>query len=163
MFDRIENLHQKFLVGKSVRMSYLNNQTAQLWGGFMPTKKQISGILTAEFYSMQVYDKKPDFHNFDPSVLFTKWAAVEVSDDFNVPEGLHSYVFHGGLYAVFIHKGTAKEFQRTFGYIFEQWLPNSLYDIDDREHFEMLPPNYRPDDPNAIEEVWIPIILKSVQ
>ncbi len=91
MFDRIENLHQKLLVGKSVRMSYLNNQTAQLWGGFMPMKKQISGILTAEFYSMQVYDKKPDFHNFDPSVLFTKWAAVEVSDDFNVPEGLHSH------------------------------------------------------------------------
>ena len=64
-------------------------------------------------------------------------------------------------YAVFIHKGTPQDFPKTFAYIFENWIPNSKYKVDSREHFELIPETYRPDDSNAKEEVWIPILEKT--
>jgi AraC family transcriptional regulator len=46
------------------------------------------------------------------------------------------------------------------GYIFGEWLPNSSYELDTREHFEILSEGYRPDDRDAEEEIWIPIRKK---
>jgi AraC family transcriptional regulator len=36
-------------------------------------------------------------------------------------------------------------------------LPNSAYELDDREHFELLGEKYKNNDPNSEEEIWIPI------
>lgn len=44
-----------------------------------------------------------------------------------------------------------------FRYIFGTWLPASGYVLDDRPHFEVLGPGYRPDDPEAEEDIFIPI------
>ena len=40
MFDRIETLERTLLLGRYKQMSYLDNQTAALWQGFMPLKKK---------------------------------------------------------------------------------------------------------------------------
>ncbi len=45
-------------------------------------------------------------------------------------------------------------------YIFGSWLPESEYELDSREHFEVLPETYQPMNPKAREEVWIPIKAK---
>ncbi|MFT5513068.1 MAG: AraC family transcriptional regulator, partial [Bacteroidia bacterium] len=50
---------------------------------------------------------------------------------------------------------------KTFGYIFGEWIPNSIYDIDSRPHFEILGDKYKNDHPNSEEEIWIPIKEKS--
>jgi len=163
MFKKIIELEQTFLLGKSMRMSINENQTQILWQKFMPMKRHIKNISSTDFYSMQIYDHLHEFENFDPAVVFTKWAAVEVKNLSEIPEGLDSHVLQGGLYAVFVHRGRPEQFPATFAYIFQQWLPNSIYQLDHREQFELLPENYRPDDPDAIEEVWIPIILKPNQ
>ena len=161
MLKGIIHLEEKKLCGLSQRMSMLKNTTEQLWQTFMPLRKHIVDIKSPELISMQLYDKKSNADNFKPSTEFTKWAAVEVSDHINIPDGLFPYVLQGGLYAVFLHKGTPEKFKITFEYIFQQWLPNSGYELDNREHFELLPENYRPDDPEAIEEIWIPVLSKS--
>jgi AraC family transcriptional regulator len=45
-------------------------------------------------------------------------------------------------------------------YIFREWLPNSnKYELDSREHFEVLPPDYDAQDPDAREQFWIPVKL----
>lgn len=64
-----------------------------------------------------------------------------------------------GKYAVFIHKGPASTFMQTLTYIYETWLPESPYVIDDRPHFERLQEGYHPADAEAEEEVWVPIRL----
>jgi AraC family transcriptional regulator len=71
--------------------------------------------------------------------------------------GMESLILRGGKYAVFLHQGPANAFQSAFQHIFGNWLPNSEFDLDSREQFEILPPGYRPDDPNAEEEGWIPV------
>ena len=90
--------------------------------------------------------------------IFEKWAAVEVRECEAVPEGMESFVLRRGHYGVFDHQGPPSEFPKTLHYIFNEWLPKSNWQLDGREHFEVLRPGWRADDPQAREEVWIPII-----
>lgn len=162
MFDSIRELQKTLLVGSFLQMSWIENHTSELWSGFMPQRKRILNSRGTNLFSMQVYQHKPDFMKFDPAMPFTKWAAVEVRDHQHIPKGLHPYVIKGGLYAVFNHRGTPQQFPKTFDYIFSKWFPESDYDPDHREHFEVLPEHYRPNDPEATEEVWVPITVKRV-
>lgn len=155
----LRHLAQKKLIGKKLEMSYVKNRTGELWRSFMPRRKEITNNIGSELYSMQIYNGIFDFQNFNPNDNFTKWAAVEVTDFEKIPENMESYTLKGGLYAVFTHKGSSLDFQRTFQYIFGVWLPNSDYKIDDREHFELLGEKYKNESPDSEEEVWIPIKL----
>lgn len=157
MQPRIETLSEKKLVGKSMKMSLANDNTRELWGSFMPEKKKVKNTIGTELFSMQIYDDSLDFNDFNPQTVFTKYAMVETSSLDNIPEGMETHIIKGGLYAVFLHKGLAKEFPKTAQYIFGQWLPNSEYVLDQREHFELLGAKYSPTSKNSEEEVWIPI------
>jgi len=160
MENRVEVIKKKLLVGKFEEMSYIENKTGQLWQSFMKSRKEVTNRIDNLYYSMQVYDGKFDYTKFNPANRFVKWAAVEVSELNEIPESMESYVLKGGAYAVFKHVGPASEFARSMKYIFEEWLPKSGYEIDDREHFEVLEEGYNPLDENATEEIWIPIIKK---
>ncbi len=155
---RIVNLKEKKLVGKHLKMSFVNNKTAELWGSFMPRRKEIKNQVSTNFYSLQIYDSL-HFVNFDPGKEFEKWALVEVNNFENVPNELDIYTLAGGLYAVFDYKGSSND-NTFFQYIFRTWLPNSNYLLDDRPHFEVLGEKYKNADPNSEEEIWIPIRLK---
>ncbi len=83
-----------------------------------------------------------------------------MTDFDTIPNEMETYTLKGGMYAIFLHKGAANTFHLTQGYIFGTWLPSSEYELDTREHFEVLKGNYDPRDSNAEEDVWIPIKLK---
>lgn len=163
IIPRLETLHEKKLIGQHLTLTYTDNRTTDLWKSFMPRRKEIKNNLNTDLISMQIYTSDFDFQHFNPNITFEKWAAVEVSDFANLPEGLETYTLPSGLYAVFIHKGPAHEGERTFRYIFENWIPRSLYTIDGRPHFEILGENYKHDDPVSEEEVWIPVKMKNLQ
>jgi AraC family transcriptional regulator len=152
---RFEQLETTRLVGIFLKMSRVNDQTRQLWRSFMPRRDLVSNRTSSDFISMQVYPNGP--HQVaDPSAEFTKWAVVQVEDFSSLPEDMSSYTLDGGLYAVFDHNGPATDLS-TIMYIFGEWLPRSEYVLDHREHFELLPADYKPVDPNAREEFWIPV------
>ncbi len=159
MNPAIRILAEKKLIGKRIKMTLADNKTAELWKSFMPRRKEIRNNLTAELFSMQLYDQSLDFKNFNPDTVIEKWAAMEVADFSAVPDEMETYTLAGGLYAVFIHKGSNTD-HRTFQYIFETWLPASDYLLDHRAHFEILGEKYKNDDPNSEEELWIPIRTK---
>jgi AraC family transcriptional regulator len=157
----INILAQKVLIEKKLEMSYSNNRTIELWRSFMPRKKEIRNQVGSELYSMQIYTSVFDFQNFNQNDTFTKWAAIEVTDFEHIPKEMESYTLKGGLYAVFTYKGSSIDFQRTFQSIFDVWLPNSDYLIDNREHFELLGEKYKNESPDSEEEIWIPIKPRS--
>lgn len=162
MEPRIEFLPQKKLVGKSVEMSLANNKTQELWRSVMPLVKTLPNSVSSELFSIQIYDANINFANFSPQTTFTKWAAVEVSNFNTIPSKLSVHTLSGGLYAIFTHKGSPQDFPKTSQYIFGEWLPKSDYELDQREHFEVLGSKYKNDSPDSEEEVWIPIRLKKV-
>tara|TARA_R110002051_G_scaffold247115_1_gene306718 strand:+ start:1682 stop:2167 length:486 start_codon:yes stop_codon:yes gene_type:complete len=160
MISEIRIFSEKKLIGISRKMSYSNNTTKQLWQSFMPLKKHIKHTIGSDLYSMQIYNSAKEFNNLSPQSEFTKWAAIEVSNFDFVPDALETYILKGGLYAVFVHKGLPSEFKKTFDFIFNNWLPKSDYELDDREHFELLGNKYSNTDSNSEEEIWIPIKSK---
>lgn len=149
----IETLKEKKLVGKKLRMTLVNDKTSELWRSFMPERSKIQNKVSTEMISLRVYDEtlRPDPHQ-----EFDKWAAVEVSDLGNIPDGMQSFVLDEGLYAVFDYKGLNTD-NRIFIYIFTEWLPKSNYFLDHRPHFEILGEKYKNNDPESEEEIWIPV------
>ena len=139
-------------------MSFADNKTGELWRSFMPRRRDISNKITSDLYSMQVYNQPLDFGNLNQE--FEKWAAVEVSDLSSIPDGLEAFTLKGGLYAVFPYKGSSTD-TTIFRFIFETWLPKSIYSLDSRPHFEVLGDKYKNSDPNSEEDIWIPIKPRS--
>jgi AraC family transcriptional regulator len=160
MQPRLENIPDKKLLGKRVRMTLAHNRTAELWSSLMPRRREIKNKLNDDLISMQIFDESFNFRNFNENTVFEKWAAVEVTDFDSIPQGLESAVLKGGLYAIFLHRGAAPAAEGTFRYIFGSWLPSSEYDLDDRPHFEVLGERYKNNQPDSEEEIWIPVRRK---
>jgi len=158
---KIINFTTKKLLGMWVEMSLAENKTSMLWGQFMPGRKEIKNSVNNDLYSMQVYDKSLKMADFNQETVFVKWAAIEVTDFDAIPEGMDAYTITGGKYVVFRHKESVQGFAKRINYIHEVWLPNSDYELDAREHFEILGAKYLgPNNPNSEEDVWIPIKVK---
>lgn len=155
MKPRIEILKQKKLVGLNMKLSLANYNIVTLWKRFGPRRKEITNNLTSDLISLAIYTPN-HFKDFNPTNEFERWATVEVSDFDEVPSGMDTFELQGGLYAVFDYKGLNTD-NAIYRYIFEGWLPNSVYKLDHRPHFEMLGAKYKNNDPDSEEEIWIPI------
>ena len=72
-------------------MSYANYRIGELWGSFMPRKKEIINPLTNDLISLVVY-KPSHFIDFQPTNEFERWAAVEVADFDNLPNEMETFI-----------------------------------------------------------------------
>lgn len=161
MAPKIITIGPKKLIGIKQTMSLNENKTFELWRSFMPRRKEIKNNLSANLFSMQVYNDTY-FKNFNPATPFEKWASMEVPDFKSIPEGMETHTLKGGLYAVFHYVGSSDmaSASKFFMYIFETWLPQSAYELDNREHFEILGEKYKPNDPASEEDIYIPVTQK---
>ena len=103
MTPEIKTSQKKTLAGISVEMSFQKNRTTELWQTFIPKKKNIPDVAGQNLYSVECYPDPGFFQNFDPARTFTKWAAVEVTGDTDLPDDFEILVLPEGLYAVFIY------------------------------------------------------------
>lgn len=154
----IKDLETKKLVGICIATSLADDKTSLLWNRFMKLKGTIDNNKGENLYSVQEYGENFMKGEFDLQSEFKKWAATEVSNFEVIPKGLEKLQIPAGKYAVFIHKGTAREFSETSNFIFNEWLPASKYALDNRPHFEVLGEDYKgPENPESKEEIWIPV------
>jgi AraC family transcriptional regulator len=156
MFLRIEDIDERKLIGIKIRTSIAENRNRELWQTLKPLARTIRGRESTDFYSVEVFDAATSFENFTPGTLFDKWAAIEVADFADVPGEMDSLTL-SGKYAVFLHTGLPSDFPATSLYIFGEWMPASEYAVDHRPHFEIMAADYLPDDPDATEEIYVPI------
>jgi AraC family transcriptional regulator len=154
---QIITLPATVLVGLHHSMCLEQDSTRELWQEFMSRRHEIKNPVDDRLYNLKRFAAGLELSTFTPRTLFEKWAAQRVHDRSQLPAGMEVYDLAGGDYAVFLHRGQASAFDETQQFIFTVWLPASPYQLDQREHFEILLPGYRPDDPQATEEVWIPI------
>lgn len=155
MQPRILTTNEKKLIGQRLTMSLAQNKMKELWQGFSPRRMEIADACSNDLISLVVY--APDhFQAFHPNNEFERWAAVEVSHFSTIPAGMESFMVPAGLYAVFDYRGLNTD-PSIFRYIFETWLPDSAYLLDNRPHFEVLGDRYKNNDPASEEELWIPV------
>jgi len=158
MKPRIEILAKKRLIGISQKMSFDSTKIVLLWKSFMSGKKKITNTLTTDLFAVQIYEDG-SFNIDSPPTEFTMWAAVEVADFSDVPDGMESLALQNGLYAVFLLKGSDAE--SLYDYILKIWLPKSDFLLDNRPHFQLMGSKYKNNDPSSEEDFWIPIKRKN--
>jgi len=159
---KIIEIKDRKLIGMRIKTTLSENKTLELWQNFKPRVKDIKDRSDTDFYSVQIFEKSLKLEQLTPQTEFEKWAAVRVEGFDSIPDKLENLTITGGRYAVFIHCGTPQEFAKTSAFIYGVWLPNSEFELDERPHFEVMSANYHPADPNAEEEVWIPIKKKNL-
>lgn len=158
MEHKIVTAPKRKLVGIKIETSLSESKTAGLWQNFRSRVNEIKNRANNDYFSVQIYPKGQSMDTFTPITNFEKWAAVEVSDFQDLPDGMEELEIGEGKYAVFKHRGIATDFFRTSQYIFGTWLPSSGFELDDRPHFEIMTENYQgPEDPNSEEDVYIPL------
>jgi AraC family transcriptional regulator len=155
----IELINEKKLVGKRMTMSYADYKVGELWANFMPRRKEITNKLTNDLISLVLYSST-HFVDFKATNEFERWATVEVASFDNVPDVMETFILSSGLYAVFHYTGSSTGISSFYQNIFNVWLPNSGYNLDNRAHFEVLGEKYKNNDPSSEEEIWIPIKAK---
>jgi AraC family transcriptional regulator len=153
----IQTIHPIFCIGISEEMSLAENNTPALWSRFMQQKKSIPSLIDIPFYySLQIYPEDY-FQTFKPEYIFKKHALIEKKPDMQLPEKWTEFAIPGGLYAIFPHKGPDT---RIFQEIYTSWLPQSVFRLDNRPHFEKLPKNHIPGHPDSEEAIFIPIQME---
>ena len=145
------------MIGRKIRMSIHEDRTFELWQSFMPRRSEITTVASKFLYSVQIFDSEKYFDHFSIDAEFEKWAAVEVSESFEIPAGMEICVIPEGQYAVFEYKGPANAALPFFQYIFQAWMPSSEYSIDNRPHFAVMGEKYRGNNPDSEEEFWVPV------
>lgn len=160
MNPKITQLSPKLLIGISAKTKMVDYAAPRLWQQFMPKRSTIPHVVDHRNYSIQIHDEAYDFAQFTPQISFTYWAATEVhKQDAIMDDTPFSYLeIPGGLYAVFLHKGTMETFYQTLQTFYMEWLPDSGYKVDQRPHFELLDERYLGHtNADSQEEIWVPI------
>lgn len=149
---RIEIIDPKKLVGFSITTSFQEGKTPIVWRQLMMRRKEITNRISNQLFSLQIYPE-----NFSPNQSFTKYALAEVSDFDNIPNDFETFELESGKYLVFNYQGKAENGPELFRYIFQNFIPENNFEIDDRPHFEIFGDTYNPLNEDAQEEIWIPI------
>ncbi len=149
---RIEITEPKKLIGFSILSSFQDDKTPIVWKKFMMRKNEIVNRIPNQLFSLQVYPE-----NFTPNQTFTKYALAEISDFDNIPHDFETFELETGKYLVFNYKGKAENGPEIFRCIFQNFIPENQFEVDNRPHFEIFGDDYNPNSDSAEEEIWIPI------
>jgi AraC family transcriptional regulator len=143
----------------STRTSLINNNTKRLWSLFMPRMQEINNKKDDHFIAVYLYPEAMGMNDFTLQTIYKTPAAVPVTNFPEIlPQHMEAFIIPEGLYAVFEHKGTVSDFNKTTDYVYNKWLPESNYSLCKRPHFEILGNRYLgPNNPGSIEDVYIPI------
>ncbi len=86
-------------------------------------------------------------------------ACIDIDANIEKQVNLRKLTVSGGKYAKFLHKGAYENFQGTYSFIFNEWLPESNYSLRDEPCFESYlnkdPRRTKPE--NLKTEIYIPI------
>ena len=161
---QIVHLSSRKLTGMQTQTSLSHNAVPRLWQDFIPRRSEIVNVLDNGMIGISGYNTNFRAETFIAASPLEKWATVEVSDFGTPPTGMKNRELTGGEYAAFTHKGGKKNIVMSFEYMYGVWIPDSIYDIDDRDHFEHYPKNYRgPEHPDSELKIYIPIRLKKIE
>jgi len=94
----------------------------KLWNEFKPRIDEVENKKNPT-KMVGIYKQRKNYPN-----RFAYIASVEVSSLSNIPKGMIPKIINGSKYAVFTHQGKLCDIDKTYNYIYDEWLPESEYD-----------------------------------
>lgn len=153
---KVEEITSKTLFGKKTITTLGSQDISALWRPFRQAINKKEGLNPSDYYSIQRYGKDMQSKSLSLNTEFEKCAAIETVKD-ACPDGFEEIVLDGGKYATFEYARNMGEIQTILMGFLNNWLPNSAFELDDRNHFETFGPDYDPFSANSVEVIWIPI------
>lgn len=155
---RIEELNQFTIVG--VMTSFRNalhdeydgmSKIPQVWEELNTRSREIENSSPGFAYGVMLGEEDG----------FTKYlAGFATADDFTTPTGMEAIAIPAGLWAIFTHYGSLENLQESNRYAYQEWLPNSEYEMRMSPHIEFYSPKSEGNEEEMEMEFWIPIESK---
>lgn len=141
---------------KEVTLKTANERIQKLWQEFLPRIKEINARENHwESYGVCEYC---DLQNFGEETPYHELVSVAVPSLENLPKGMVGKVIPASRYAVFTHKGPTKNLRMTYDYIYKTWLPNSGYELNPHDDFELYDHRFKGvDSPESEIDIYLPI------
>jgi len=155
MTPRFEHLDAFTVIGLAGQFTMENNTIPQLWDKFNPRANEVKDAKYDCCLGLCFY-----VPNYEAGKPFTYMAGRIVNKVGELPQGMTMREVPAADYAVFEHKGPLDTLQKTYDYIFREWLPASEYDMAPQDDFEWYDYRFKWGQPDSIFEIWIPIKKK---
>ncbi len=157
MQPRFEHKDKFTVAGLTTQSTMSNNTIPQLWDRFNKQEKEIKNPVSECCIGVCYY---VPMENMCPNTPFTYMAGMQVMSETDCPEGMEVRTVPACDYAVFEHKGALDTLQKTYDYIFREWLPASEYEFVNQDDFEIYDERFAFGKPESIMEIWIPVKKK---
>lgn len=129
------------------------NKISELWDQFLLKKHLIQNVLREDAYGLCYAPKEKE----TLSNLFHYTAALRVSPDAAVPEGMEKIQIEDQEYAVFTHNGSSDTLSTTNDYIWKTWLPKSGLELSDAPDIEIYGEKWSAETASSEMKILVPI------
>ncbi len=150
----VETYDEQEFIGFSTETSLAHDQTMTIFQKLMPLRGRSKNFAEDPVYDIQLYPADY-FSAFSPMKTFIKWAALNTTDSTNTIESLQKLQVSGGRYLCFSMEG--REPSDFFTQLYNSWFPQSVYELDNRPHFDKMWPDKTKRGNILKQEVYIPI------
>ncbi len=150
----IVTMGEMTLIGKEkVFTQKTMSQIPQMWMDFMGQEDQIRNMAS----QTEAWGASYNMDYSGQTMSFTYFCGAEVTHTNFVPEGMVVHVVPASKYAKFTHYGSLDGLSKTYGYIYNQWLPQSGYQEGSGDELELYDMDFHPDGMNSKMYIFVPI------
>ncbi|MCW8275206.1 AraC family transcriptional regulator [Pseudomonas sp. PCH199] len=150
---RFETRAEFVVAGMGERFTFDRNEgIVGLWQAFVPYIGRVPGQINNWNYGLCC--------NPAEDGSFEYIAGTEVSHVDALPPAFRHFRIPQQNHVVFRHQGHISTIHQTFFTIFNQWLPESDYELADAPEFEQYSSDFDPSQGKGYVDVWIPLACR---
>jgi len=142
------------MIGKKIKTNTLDGKAVQLWSDFIsgiheiPNRKDLNTTYGISLFNENFIPGKVDIDYF---------AACEVLNGDDIPEGYEILKLDSTKYAVFTYRGEIEKLGEFYGKIHRNLLPENNLIPSGKPELELYDERYAPDSVNSEFDIYIPI------
>ena len=148
------------VVGMYIEDTMDSQEIMKLWTDYYKNKHSISGKIGVGEYGITTMSED---YNPETQVGYRYMVATTVKSTKKIPEGMIAHTVPAANYAIFEHHGLVSGIEKTYNYIFGEWLPQSGYEVEQKDVFEYYGKKYKHNSDDSIAEIWVPVTKKAEQ
>lgn len=155
---RFETIEAIPLLGIQFENAMETQTMENIWQVWSSLRPQLPDCAKGPEYGVFFYGD-----NFDPEAETGYYYMVgrQLDSSDSAPEGWLCHIIPGGDYAVFNYTGSLSDKERTYNYIYGEWIPANKAVPLMQDSFELYKKEYQPGAEEIHIEIWIPLQVKT--
>ena len=150
---KIVKMEEMIIVGLQARMSMTNMTIPKLWKDFTPREDEVQNLVNPE----QFWGVSFDMEQKEGTSEFSYMVGRQAKNTENIPEGMSFHIVEARMYAVFSHKGPVENLEKTYQYIYQEWLPKSGHKPVMNDELELYDDRFKYGEPDSEMFIYVPI------